>query len=202
MDVVGLSKNGIENVVANLGTSLTDKQILTLNQFFDDIIICFDGDESGYKAALRAPDHAWLRPTKFIQVMESGLDKLSDIFEKVAIETKDEIPKEIMDKYKKAPFRAPLIIIVVSSYKHHPKVPNIEQKLSSAAAAQNILLAADDLGYGAIWRTGIFAFNENINKYLNLSDDDTVIGYLYIGTKEGKQKNIPNLDIKDFVSNI
>jgi DNA primase len=29
MDVVGLSKNGIENVVANLGTSLTDKQILT-----------------------------------------------------------------------------------------------------------------------------------------------------------------------------
>jgi len=46
-----------------------------------------------YKAALRAPDHAWLRPTKFIQVMESGLDKLSDIFEKVAIETKDKIPK-------------------------------------------------------------------------------------------------------------
>jgi DNA primase len=54
MDVVGLSKNGIENVVANLGTSLTDKQILTLNQFFDDIIICFDGDESGYKAALKS----------------------------------------------------------------------------------------------------------------------------------------------------
>jgi len=139
-----------------------------------------------YKAALRAPDHAWLRPTKFIQVMESGLNKLSDIFKKVAIETKDNIPEEIMDKYKKAPFRAPLIIIVVSSYKDHPKVPDIEQKLSSGAAAQNIL----------------FAFNENINKYLNLSDDDTVIGYLYIGTKEGKQKNIPNLDIKDFVSNI
>jgi DNA primase len=54
MDVVGLSKNGIENAVANLGTSLTDKQILTLNQFFDDIIICFDGDESGYKAALKS----------------------------------------------------------------------------------------------------------------------------------------------------
>ena len=33
MDVIGLSKNGIENVVANLGTSLTEKQILTLNQF-------------------------------------------------------------------------------------------------------------------------------------------------------------------------
>ena len=37
-----------------LGTSLTDRQILILNQFFDDIIICFDGDESGYKAALKS----------------------------------------------------------------------------------------------------------------------------------------------------
>ena len=58
MDVVGLSKNGIDNAVANLGTSLTDKQILILNQFFENIIICFDGDESGYKAALRAAENS------------------------------------------------------------------------------------------------------------------------------------------------
>ena len=66
MDVVGLSKNGIENVVANLGTSLTEKQILILNQFFEHIIICFDGDESGYKAALRAAENAIkeLQPNK------------------------------------------------------------------------------------------------------------------------------------------
>ena len=71
MDVVGLSKNGIENVVANLGTSLTDRQILTLNQFFDDIIICFDGDESGYKAALRAAENSIkeLRPEKQISFL-------------------------------------------------------------------------------------------------------------------------------------
>ena len=71
MDVVGLSKNGIENVVANLGTSLTDKQILTLNQFFDDIVICFDGDESGYKAALRAAENSIkdLKPEKQISFL-------------------------------------------------------------------------------------------------------------------------------------
>ncbi len=71
MDVVGLTKNGVENVVANLGTSLTDRQILTLNQFFDDIIICFDGDESGYKAALRAAENSIkeLRPEKQISFL-------------------------------------------------------------------------------------------------------------------------------------
>ena len=71
MDVVGLSKNGIENAVANLGTSLTDKQIFTLNQFFDDIVICFDGDESGYKAALRAAENSIrdLKPEKQISFL-------------------------------------------------------------------------------------------------------------------------------------
>ena len=71
IDVVGLGKNGIENVVANLGTSLTDKQIFTLNQFFDEIIICFDGDESGYKAALRAAENSIkdLRPEKQISFL-------------------------------------------------------------------------------------------------------------------------------------
>ncbi len=71
MDVVGLNKNGVENVVANLGTSLTDKQTFTLNQFFDDIIICFDGDESGYKAALRAAENSIkdLKPEKQISFL-------------------------------------------------------------------------------------------------------------------------------------
>ena len=71
MDVVGLSKNRIENVVANLGTSLTDRQILMLNQFFEDIIICFDGDESGYKAALRAAENSIkeLQPEKQISFL-------------------------------------------------------------------------------------------------------------------------------------
>ena len=71
MDVVGLNKKGIENVVANLGTSLTDKQILILNQFFEDVIICFDGDESGYKAALRAAENSIkeLQPEKQISFL-------------------------------------------------------------------------------------------------------------------------------------
>ena len=71
MDVVGLSSKGIETVVANLGTSLTDRQVSVLNQFYDDIIICFDGDESGYKAALRAAENLIkeLKPEKQISFL-------------------------------------------------------------------------------------------------------------------------------------
>ena len=71
MDVIGLSNNGIENAVANLGTSLTEKQILILNQYFEHIIICFDGDDSGYKAALRAAESSIkeLQPEKKISFL-------------------------------------------------------------------------------------------------------------------------------------
>tara|TARA_Y100000591_G_C21845739_1_gene708620 strand:- start:1471 stop:3252 length:1782 start_codon:yes stop_codon:yes gene_type:complete len=71
MDVIGLNNNGIENCVANLGTALTDKQISILNQFFNEIIICFDGDESGYKAAVRAAENSIkeLKPEKQISFL-------------------------------------------------------------------------------------------------------------------------------------
>ena len=78
MDVIGLSKNGIENTVANLGTALTSKQIQILNQFYNHIIICFDGDQSGYKAALRAAENiiSELKPDKKISffLLEKNLD--------------------------------------------------------------------------------------------------------------------------------
>ena len=71
MDVIGLSKNKIENCVANLGTALTDRQISTLNQFFNEIVICFDSDESGYKAAVRAAENSIreLKPEKQISFL-------------------------------------------------------------------------------------------------------------------------------------
>jgi len=68
MDVIGLSSKGIENCVANLGTALTERQIETLCQFYNEIVICFDGDESGFKAAVRAAENSIkeLKPEKQI----------------------------------------------------------------------------------------------------------------------------------------
>ncbi len=56
MDVVSLHKSGIENVVANLGTAMTERQIALIWRFFKNPVICLDGDSSGRKAALRAAE--------------------------------------------------------------------------------------------------------------------------------------------------
>ncbi len=112
MDVVGLSKNGINNAVANLGTALTDKQIFSLNQFFNDIIICFDGDESGYKAALRAAENSIkeLKPEKQISFLflpdkedpDSFVNKNGkDYFLEFSKQNKVQIHQFIFNHYKK-----------------------------------------------------------------------------------------------------
>jgi DNA primase len=56
MDVINLHKFGIQNVVANLGTAMTEKQIELIWRFFKNPVICLDGDVSGQKAAIRAAE--------------------------------------------------------------------------------------------------------------------------------------------------
>lgn len=153
-----------------------------------------------YKAALRAPDHAWQRPSRFIEITGRGLEKLSKIFKKFAEENIEDLSEEVLKKYEAAPFRAPMIIVLVTEIKEHPKVPEIEQMFSTAAAAENILLALNALNYAGMWRTGVFALNEKISKYLKLKDNQKVIGYLYVGTATGKQKKIPEMNISEFVT--
>ncbi len=53
-DLLALVTFGLKNVVAPLGTALTQAQIRLLKGYADDVILLFDGDEAGIKAAMRA----------------------------------------------------------------------------------------------------------------------------------------------------
>ena len=72
MDVLSLNKENIMNTVANLGTALTETQIQLLWRFFNNIIICFDGDQGGRDAAVRAAD-------KLIEIIKP-VSKISFLF--------------------------------------------------------------------------------------------------------------------------
>ena len=69
------------------------KNILERNSHrnFVEPIPSKDEMESVFQAALRAPDHAWLRPSSFIQISGDGLQKLSDIFVDFAEENFDAV---------------------------------------------------------------------------------------------------------------
>ncbi|SMH50716.1 DNA primase [Mesorhizobium australicum] len=58
MDAIALSQAGFENVVAPLGTALTENQLELLWRMTGEPVLCFDGDKAGLKAAWRAADLA------------------------------------------------------------------------------------------------------------------------------------------------
>lgn len=58
MDVIALAQAGIEHAVAPLGTALTEEQIALLWRLSAEPILCFDGDNAGIRAAMRAADRA------------------------------------------------------------------------------------------------------------------------------------------------
>lgn len=53
MDLVSLYKNGITNVAATLGTALTENQCQLLKRYTENVILSYDADAAGRKAALR-----------------------------------------------------------------------------------------------------------------------------------------------------
>lgn len=54
LDVIGCHVNGIKNVVAPLGTALTENHIKMLSQLCNEIIMLFDSDSAGINAALKS----------------------------------------------------------------------------------------------------------------------------------------------------
>ena len=56
MDVISLHQVGITNVVATLGTALTEEQAKLICRYAKEVILCYDSDEAGVKATLRAID--------------------------------------------------------------------------------------------------------------------------------------------------
>jgi DNA primase len=71
MDVVALAQAGFEEVVAPLGTALTEHQIERLWSMTECPVLCFDGDAAGQKAADRAMLRAlpMLRPDRSLSIV-------------------------------------------------------------------------------------------------------------------------------------
>ena len=56
LDVISLTQAGFENAIASCGTALTEGQVKLLNTYANEIVICYDSDEAGRKATLKAID--------------------------------------------------------------------------------------------------------------------------------------------------
>lgn len=150
-------------------------------------------------AAARAPDHGRLHPWRFLLIEGKARYRLGELFASALRARKPDASPDEIKKNEEAPLRAPIVISVIAHLNDQAKVPKIEQLLSAGCAAHGILLAAQALGFGAIWRTGDNCYDANVKAGLGLSESEEIVGYIYLGSPLGVPKPLTQINVDDFL---
>ena len=147
------------------------------------------------RIAARVPDHRKLEPWRFIVFEGEARARFGQIIERVyAANTPDATPAQKAEE-RARPARSPVIIGVVSSPDKAHKTPVWEQELSAGALCFNLLLAANASGWAGVWLTEWVAFDRDIAKALNLTDDERMAGFIYLGTSTCNSPERPRPDM-------
>ena len=150
-----------------------------------------------FKAAARAPDHGKLKPWRFLVIQGEGLSDLSNVLVAALLKANPDVSPAVIEKTKNMPFRAPMIVIAIAKCQEHSSIPLQEQVIACGAAVQNMLNALFALKYGAVWRTGDLAYNEDVEQALGLEGLEKIIGFIYVGTPA---QDIPPPPVADVAS--
>lgn len=134
------------------------------------------------EAALRAPDHAALRPWRILVLRGEAREALGEVFARAALAREPGLDEEKLARNRRKPLRAPLLLVVAATPVAHPKAPEIEQVLSAGALAHGILLGLQAKGYAGMWRTGAPAYDPQVKEALGLRGEDHIVAFLYAGT--------------------
>ena len=132
-------------------------------------------------AGTRAPDHGRLRPWRFVVLEGEARRKLGDAMADMLLAKMPGATPDQLEGERRKPMRAPTIV-AVAAHIAKGKIPEIEQVLAVGAAIQNMLLAAQALGFGAMWKTGGAAYDANVKRTLGLDPEDHIVGLVYLGT--------------------
>ena len=137
--------------------------------------------EKAFQAALTAPDHHRLKPTRFVIIAPEQRAVFGDYLAQ-ALADLGETDAAQLERVKHHPFRAPMLVLVLTTLQDHPKVPHFEQILSSGAAIQNFLLSLQAQGFASMWRSGAVVESNWLKQQLGLNTQDLISGIIYIGT--------------------
>jgi nitroreductase len=137
-----------------------------------------------------APTHGNTEPWQFF--VYAGTEKVqsfcrdhADLYRQQAGENADAAKA---DKLLHMGDAASHLIIAVMQRGNLPKIPALEEIAAVSAAVQNMLLGAQALGIAAYWGSGGMVYQPAMKTYLNLRDEDVVLGAIYLGYSDIEKK--------------
>lgn len=138
------------------------------------------------EAAARVSDHGRLQPWRLLTIHGEAGPALGR-----ALVALREARGELLDESTRHKdlnrfANAPLSLVVIARITPGHKIPEVEQLLSAGALAQNLLIGACALGYGAQWVTGWPAHDAQAARLLGLAETERVVAFIHVGTPKAE----------------
>jgi nitroreductase len=137
-----------------------------------------------------APTHGRTEPWRFI--VYSG-EKVKEFCQEHAELYKSNTNEENFNQntYDKQLHNGDLASHVVIAFMHgetNPKIPVQEEICAAAAAIENFLLGATAAGIASYWSTGAMTHKQPMKDFLELKNEDVVMGIIYLGYSDEKSE--------------
>lgn len=152
------------------------------------------------RAATRVPDHGRLAPWRFIVYRGEARARVGEMLADLAERREGPLSEARRQQELTRFSRAPLVVGVVHVPRENPKIPQWEMLLSGGAAAMNLVMAANALGFGANWITNWYSDTEEGRRILGLAPHERVVGFVHIGSHAGEVPERPRPAVEGLVS--
>ena len=137
------------------------------------------------EAATHAPNHHKVQPWRFFVLAGHAREELGTVMADALAARLDETTSDkaqaLINKERGKLLRSPIIIIVAAERPNLPNVLAIENIEAVAAAVENMLLTAEEMGLACMWRTGDAAYDPRVKAWLGLSAEDHIVAFVYVG---------------------
>jgi nitroreductase len=153
------------------------------------------------EAAAAAPDHAQLRPWRFVAFGEQSRDKLAAAFADALLERDaTALPEQLEDARQKA-YRSPTLLLAVARLApHNPDVADAEKLVSLGCAVQNLMLSALAHGFATGLTSGKALTSLAFRQVCGLAEGELAVCFVNIGTtRKSRPRKIRPAPL-DFVS--
>ncbi|MEQ9467585.1 MAG: nitroreductase [Ekhidna sp.] len=147
--------------------------------------------------ANHAPTHKLTEPWRFKVFTGESRKKLGEFLAKKHEEITLDATPEKMEKIRSNPGLAGAVLAIILHRDPAQRVPEWEEVAAVACAVQNIWISLDQYGLGGYWSTP--ALCQFLGEHVPLTENETCIGFFYIGYCEPSDRIIQKKKVEDKV---
>jgi nitroreductase len=146
-------------------------------------------------AACAVPDHSSLRPFRFVVVRGDARRAFGEALARVAIDRDPNLGDFAREKLVQKAYFAPCLVALVASPRPGVKVPVWEQEATAACSGFALVLAAEALGFGAVWKSAPVHEGAALTELLGLGPAERFLGWVNLGTHARETRPRPVEDV-------